>query len=93
MFEQALVLFPEGSPNRWEIIADQLQKSSGEVKEHYEALVHDVIEIESGRVHVPYYIDDSAGWDTAGQVTFGCKHGENERKRGTPWSESEHKYV
>lgn len=93
MFEQALVLFPEESPNRWEIIADQLQKSAGEVKEHYEALVHDVIEIESGRVHVPYYMDDSAGWDTTGWDTFGSKHGENERKRGTPWSESEHKYV
>nr|VDD21048.1 unnamed protein product [Brassica rapa] len=86
MFEHALVLFPEGPPNRWEIIADQLQKSAGEVKEHYEALVHDVIEIDSGRVHVPYYMDDSAG-----QISFESKHGENERKRGTPWSESEHK--
>ncbi|CAF2360503.1 unnamed protein product, partial [Brassica napus] len=86
MFEHALVLFPEGSPNRWEIIADQLQKSAGEVREHYEALVHDVIEIDSGRVHVPRYMDDSAG-----QISFESKHGENERKRGTPWSESEHK--
>ncbi|CAN6866926.1 unnamed protein product [Brassica oleracea] len=86
MFEHALVLFPEGSPNRWEIIADQLQKSAGEVREHYEALVHDVIEIESGRVHVPRYMDDSAV-----QISFESKHGENERKRGTPWSESEHK--
>ncbi|KAF8115252.1 hypothetical protein N665_0029s0090 [Sinapis alba] len=86
MFEEALVLFPEGSPNRWEIIAGQLQKSSGEVREHYEALVHDVIEIDSGRVHVPDYMDDSAG-----QISFASKHGENERKRGTPWSESEHK--
>ncbi|CAH8379742.1 unnamed protein product [Eruca vesicaria subsp. sativa] len=86
MFEHALVLFPEGSPNRWEIIAGQLQRSAGEVREHYEALEHDVIEIESGRVHVPDYVDDSAG-----QITFGSKHGESERKRGTPWSESEHK--
>ncbi|WZZ23142.1 transcription factor DIVARICATA [Brassica rapa] len=86
MFEHALVLFPEGSPNRWEIIADQLQKSAGEVREHYEALVHDVIEIDSGRVHVPRYMDDSAG-----QISFESIHGENERKRGTPWSESEHK--
>ncbi|KAL0736597.1 hypothetical protein Bca4012_012807 [Brassica carinata] len=86
IFEHALVLFPEGSPNRWEIIAGQLQKSAGEVREHYEALVHDVIEIDSGRVHVPDYVDDSAG-----QISFGSKHGENERKRGTPWSESEHK--
>ncbi|KAJ0266412.1 hypothetical protein HA466_0004260 [Hirschfeldia incana] len=91
MFEHALVIFPEGSPNRWEIIAGQLQKSTDEVREHYEALVHDVIEIDSGRVHVPDYVDDSAGWDLTGQITFGAKHGENERKRGTPWSESEHK--
>ncbi|CAE6086626.1 unnamed protein product [Arabidopsis arenosa] len=92
MFEQALVLFPEGSPNRWERIADQLHKSAGEVSEHYEALVHDVFEIDSGRVDVPDYMDDSAaGWDSAGQISFGSKHGESERKRGTPWTENEHK--
>jgi hypothetical protein len=97
MFEQALVLFPEGSPNRWERIADQLHKSAGEVREHYEVLVHDVFEIDSGRVDVPDYMDDSAaaaaGWDSAGQISFGSKHGESERKRGTPWTENEHKYV
>ncbi|EOA22891.1 hypothetical protein CARUB_v10003623mg [Capsella rubella] len=94
MFEQALVLFPEGSPNRWERIADQLHKSAGEVREHYEALVHDVFEIDAGRVDVPDYMDDSAaaaGWDSAGQISFGSKHGESERKRGTPWTENEHK--
>ncbi|KAF8081912.1 hypothetical protein N665_0856s0003 [Sinapis alba] len=95
MFEEALVFFPEGSPNRWERIADQLQKPVGEVREHYEALVHDVFQIDSGQVDVPdYVIDasvDAAGWDSAGQITFGTKHGEGERKRGTPWSENEHK--
>ncbi|KAG2310190.1 hypothetical protein Bca52824_021747 [Brassica carinata] len=86
MFEEALVFFPEGSPNRWERIADQLHKPAGEVREHYEALVHDVFQIDSGQVNVPDYIDDSAG-----QISFGSKHGEGERKRGTPWSENEHK--
>ncbi|KAJ4911638.1 Duplicated homeodomain-like superfamily protein [Raphanus sativus] len=94
MFEEALVFFPEGSPNRWERIGYQLQKPAGEVREHYEALVHDVFQIDSGQVNVPDYIDDSAaaaGWDSAGQISFGTKHGERERKRGTPWSEDEHK--
>ncbi|CAN7037327.1 hypothetical protein BRARA_B00153 [Brassica rapa] len=94
MFEEALVFFPEGSPNRWERIADQLHKPVGEVREHYEALVHDVFQIDSGQVDVPDYIGDSAaaaGWDSAGQISFGTKHSEGERKRGTPWSENEHK--
>ncbi|CAN8298079.1 unnamed protein product [Cochlearia groenlandica] len=94
MFEQALVFFPEGSLNRWDRIADQLHKTSGEVRDHYEALVHDVYEIDSGRVDVPDYMDDSAatgGWDSTGQISFGSKHGETERKRGTPWTENEHK--
>lgn len=96
-FEQALVMFSEELPDRWQRVADQLGKSVREVQDHYEALVHDVCEIDSGRVELPSYVDDSF-WDgPATQISFGSgksKHsGDGERKKGTPWTEEEHKYA
>ncbi|KAH9769115.1 hypothetical protein WN944_018849 [Citrus x changshan-huyou] len=94
LFEHALVMFPEESPDRWQNIASQLPgKSAVEVREHYEALVHDVYEIDSGRVELPSYADDS-DWDSPSQISFApksTKHGDPERKKGTPWTEEEHK--
>ncbi|CAL5343135.1 hypothetical protein CsSME_00027954 [Camellia sinensis var. sinensis] len=100
VFEQALVMFPEEKAERWEMIAEQIPgKSPEEVRAHYEALVHDVLEIDSGRVELPSYSDD--WWDepesTPSQISFGSsaaaktKHGEADRKKGTPWTEEEHR--
>ncbi|XP_028052529.1 peptidyl-prolyl cis-trans isomerase A-like isoform X2 [Camellia sinensis] len=55
-------------------------------------------EIESGRVELQSYSDESSlGWETESkksQTSFGStaktKHGEVERKKGTPWREEEH---
>ncbi|XP_061363961.1 transcription factor DIVARICATA [Gastrolobium bilobum] len=98
LFERALLMVPEDQPDRWEKIAEQVPgKSAAEVRDHYDALVHDVFEIDSGRVEVPNYTDDFAGglssWDSANQISFGSKskHGDNERKKGTPWTEEEHR--
>lgn len=105
LFERALLIVPEDLPDRWEKIAEQVPgKSAAEVRDHYEALVHDVLEIDSGRVEVPSYSDDSAAsggggglsdWDSSNQISFGSKsrHGDNERKKGTPWTEEEHRYL
>lgn len=100
LFEQALVMFPEGTTDRWHKIAETVPgKSSREVKEHYDMLLFDVYEIDSGRVEIPSYADDSSqfsSWDSDNQISFGSKskqHVENERKKGTPWTEEEHKYV
>ncbi|VFQ63887.1 unnamed protein product [Cuscuta campestris] len=95
VFEQALVLFPDGD-DRWQRIADQIPgKTVGDVIAHYEALIHDVGEIDSGRVELPTYPDGSFGWDQAepSQISFGNnrKPGEVERKKGTPWTEEEHR--
>ncbi|GFZ11233.1 duplicated homeodomain-like superfamily protein [Actinidia rufa] len=95
VFEHALVAFPEEVPDRWANIAGRLPgKSPEEVRAHYEALVHDVLEIDSGRVELPSYSDESAlGWETEStQISF-CKnrHGEVDRKKGTPWTEEEHR--
>lgn len=103
LFEQALVMFPEGIADRWQKIAGRVPgKLADDVKAHYDTLVHDVFEIDSGRVELPTYSDDdSFGWEStelsASQISFGSakgnKHGGEERKKGTPWTEEEHKYV
>ncbi|KAL5735197.1 hypothetical protein ACOSP7_033058 [Xanthoceras sorbifolium] len=99
LFEQALVMFPEELPDRWFKIASQLPgKSPTEVREHYDALVHDIYEIDSGRVELPSYADDFSDWDSTNQISFGEKHNNNsntkpnepERKKGTPWTRQEH---
>lgn len=99
MFEQALVMYPDDVPDRWQKIAKSLPgKTPEDVRVHYEALVHDVLEIDSGRVELPSYIDDdSCGWDSdskSNQISFGssgkAKH-DVERKKGTPWTEEEHR--
>ncbi|KAK2968163.1 hypothetical protein RJ640_018256 [Escallonia rubra] len=100
LFERALVAFPEEVSGRWHRIADRVPgKSAQEVKAHYDALVHDVSEIDSGRVEPPCYSDDSLGWEGElrdSQISFGSgsgkgKHGDAERKKGTPWTEEEHR--
>ncbi|KAE9611803.1 hypothetical protein Lal_00011719 [Lupinus albus] len=105
LFERALVVVPEYAPERWDKIAEKVPgKSAAEVKEHYDDLVHDVFEIDSGRVAVPEYTDESSSvsfgengglssWDSSNQISFMSKrkHGDNERKKGTPWTEEEHR--
>ncbi|PIN26632.1 hypothetical protein CDL12_00612 [Handroanthus impetiginosus] len=104
VFEEALIKFPDGVTDRWRKIAEFLPgKSPDEVKSHYEALEYDIAEIDSGRVELPNYRDDSAslGWEgqarsrASGQISFGSgnrsRHSEVERKKGTPWTEDEHR--
>lgn len=93
LFERALVMVPEDYPDRWLRIAECVPgKSPREVREHYEDLVRDVLDIDSGRVELPTYADDSDGWDSPSQISFGSKTREAERKKGTPWTEEEHRY-
>lgn len=109
LFEEALVIFGEEEEDpdrRWQKIAGHVPgRSPAEVKDHYEALVHDVSQIDSGRVDPPLYSDDSAWWGggespstRSSQISFGSnggkpKHSEVERKKGTPWTEEEHRYL
>lgn len=101
-FERAIVIFPEETPYRWEKIAEEVPgKAAWEVREHYQALLHDVSEIDSGRVELPNYADCSFNPDSAeastrsgsGQISFGpkSKAADTERKKGVPWTEEEHR--
>ncbi|KAL6332491.1 hypothetical protein AAG906_008522 [Vitis piasezkii] len=61
-FEDALATYPEDLSDRWEkIAADVPGKTLEEVKHHYELLVEDVTQIESGSVPLPCYNSSSEG--------------------------------
>ncbi|XP_057478190.1 transcription factor SRM1-like [Actinidia eriantha] len=61
-FENALATYPEESLDRWEKIAADVQgKTLEEIKHHYELLVDDINDIESGRVPLPCYNSSSDG--------------------------------
>ncbi|KAL9263535.1 Transcription factor SRM1-like protein [Drosera capensis] len=112
VFEEALVLYPENDPSRWARIAARIPgKTPVDVRDHYEALVYDIREIDDGRVEIPRYGDDGedeeedgegeeeGGFGAArgtGRIEFGGggrKERDGERKRGTPWTEEEHRVV
>ncbi|XP_044491009.1 transcription factor SRM1-like [Mangifera indica] len=61
-FENALATYPEDASDRWEkIVSDIPGKTLDEIKHHYELLVDDVNDIESGCVPVPSYNSSSDG--------------------------------
>ncbi|XP_010543616.1 PREDICTED: transcription factor DIVARICATA-like isoform X2 [Tarenaya hassleriana] len=101
MFEEALVTFSELMPDRWQRISEILRRSQSEVYDHYYALVHDVSEIDSGRVNVPAYADHSpASCDSPATVAATRttpkslrvkRDGTEKKKKGTPWTENEHR--
>ncbi|XP_026666198.1 protein RADIALIS-like 4 [Phoenix dactylifera] len=51
LFEEALARYDEATPDRWQKVAEAVgDKSTEEVKRHYELLIKDINRIESGRV-------------------------------------------
>lgn len=61
-FENAIATYPEDLEDRWEKIAQDVPgKTLEEIKHHYELLVEDVNQIESGRIPLPAYSPLSEG--------------------------------
>lgn len=93
-------MYPEGVVNRWQKIAIHVPgKSPEDVMAHYDALVHDVFVIDSGRVEIPSYHDRSSEWEpesgTSRNISFMSNyknHTEQIRKKGTPWTPEEHRF-
>ncbi|KAL8540212.1 hypothetical protein ACS0TY_001695 [Phlomoides rotata] len=57
-FERALAVFDRDTPDRWANVARAVgTRTPEEVKTHYQDLVHDVNNIETGRVPFPNYTD------------------------------------
>ncbi|URD72333.1 SANT [Musa troglodytarum] len=68
MFEKALAVYDQDTPDRWHHVARAVGgKTVDEVKRHYELLVADVRRIEKG--HIPYATYLSSG---IRGVAFGC---------------------
>lgn len=64
LFENALALYDEDTPDRWEKIAKAVaDKSAEEVKRHYEILVQDLTDIENGLVPIPNYKSTTSNSD------------------------------
>ncbi|KAF8377930.1 hypothetical protein HHK36_031318 [Tetracentron sinense] len=56
MFEKALAIYDKDTPDRWHNVAKAVGgKTVEEVKRHYEILVEDLKQIESGKVPFPNY--------------------------------------
>lgn len=98
LFENGLVLFPDDFPDRWQRIAEGIPgKTPEDIRLHYEDLVHDVEAIDAGRIELPNYKDNSSDWDSdskTNQISFGSaktRNGDVDRKKGTPWTEEEHR--
>lgn len=94
LFENGLVLYPDNVVDRWQLIADHVPgKTVDDIMAHYDDLVHDVVEIDAGRIELPRYTDDPGEVEGDSQISFGSgkKNYEIERKKGTPWTEEEHR--
>ncbi|XP_031473646.1 transcription factor DIVARICATA-like [Nymphaea colorata] len=88
LFEHALAVVPEDAPDRWQRIAAFIAgKSPWEVRQHYEELLRDLSEIESGRFELPDYEEGGSGQAAGGKG----KSVEGERRKGVPWTEEEHR--
>ncbi|KAK9100907.1 hypothetical protein Scep_024337 [Stephania cephalantha] len=55
LFEQALAFYDKDTSDRWHKISRVVGKPVDEVKKHYDILVEDVRNIESGQVPFPSY--------------------------------------
>ncbi|KAK4261894.1 hypothetical protein QN277_004830 [Acacia crassicarpa] len=93
-FENALANHPEDAPDRWEkIAADVPGKTLEEIKHHYELLVEDLNQIESGCVPIPSYNSSSEGSTSHASDEGGGKKGSghynSESNHGTKASKSD----
>ncbi|XP_057984224.1 transcription factor DIVARICATA-like [Malania oleifera] len=105
-FENALALYDKETPDRWLNIAAMIPgKTVGDVIKQYRELEEDVSDIEAGLIPIPSYRSSSftlewsnnRGFDGLRQFhSPGGKRGswkspDQERKKGVPWTEEEHR--
>ncbi|CAK9261473.1 unnamed protein product [Sphagnum jensenii] len=99
-FENALDIHDQDSPKRWENIAAMVPgKDATEVKRHFEILQEDVSLIDAGRIALPNYSPSSLSTSSeeataaagGGKGVGSSKSADQERRKGIPWSEEEHR--
>nr|UKB40109.1 MYB transcription factor [Hydrastis canadensis] len=104
LFENALAIYDKETPDRWHKVAAMIPgKTVMDVKNQYNELVNDVSDIEAGLIPIPGYTTSSFTFDWANNGTFAHSYDSNgkrgssartsdqERKKGVPWTEEEHK--
>lgn len=100
-FEKALAIFDDHTPDRFSRIADMIPgKSVLDVVKQYQELLEDVTDIEAGLVPIPGYLASpfTLEWVDNTRLDHFRKRSasmvrphEQERKKGVPWTEDEHK--
>ncbi|CAK8541874.1 unnamed protein product [Lathyrus sativus] len=107
LFENALAYYDKDTPDRWIRVAEMIPgKTVGDVIKQYRELEEDVCVIEAGLIPVPGYTTGSFTLDWAndegyeefkqfcsvgGKRSGSTRPSEQERKKGVPWTEEEHR--
>ena len=101
-FERALAIYDKETSDRWLNVAAMIPgKTVVDVIKRYEELLVDVCEIEAGRVPIPGYLASPFTIELVGNQNYDAyrkrpatvRGADQERKKGVPWTEDEHKYV
>lgn len=96
-FEKALALYNENTLDRWVKVAAMIPgKSVSDVWRQYMELESDVSDIENGLVPDPGYLTSSFTLelmenDAYRKRPLPCRSLDQERKKGVPWIEEEHR--
>ncbi|KAM7527694.1 hypothetical protein LguiB_031104 [Lonicera macranthoides] len=106
LFENALAKFDKETPDRWQKVAAMVPgKTVEDVMKQYKELEDDVSSIEAGLVPIPGYNTNTSpftlewgnnfhgfdGYKPGGKRSSSARPCEQERKKGVPWTEEEHK--
>lgn len=100
-FEKALALYDDNTPERWVKVAAMIPgKSVSDVRRQYRELESDVSDIEAGLVPDPGYLTSSftlelmenGEFDVYRKRPLQCRSLDQERKKGVPWTEEEHRW-
>lgn len=99
-FESALAIYGEDTPDRWLKVAAMIPgKTVFDVMKQYKELEDDVSDIEAGKVPIPGYLSSSFTLELVNNRDFDAyrkkpvsgRASEQERKKGVPWTEDEHR--
>ncbi|XP_020221325.1 transcription factor DIVARICATA [Cajanus cajan] len=105
LFENALAVYDKDTPDRWHKVAEMIPgKTVMDVVKQYKELEADVCNIEAGLIPIPGYSTTSPftldwvntpGYDgfkgLAAKRSSSGRPPDQERKKGVPWTEEEHK--
>ncbi|WVY91491.1 hypothetical protein V8G54_037005 [Vigna mungo] len=105
LFENALAVHDTDTPDRWHKVAEMIPgKTVLDVIKQYKELEIDVSNIEAGLIPVPGYSTATSpftldwvntpgydGFKGSGKRSSSVRPHEQERKKGVPWTEEEHK--